>query len=71
MITVLWPHMLVVGALLATVTFGAMAWTTEPGHTPLHIACQGHSHGPLRTQGAGRRLLDARAANRAARAAVP
>ena len=39
-----------------------------PGHTLLHVGCAGgHAHGPLRTAGEGKRLLDARELNRRAR----
>lgn len=37
-----------------------------PGHNLLHIGCN-HTHGPVRTAGEGRRLLDARTLNRQAR----
>lgn len=51
---------------LSLIAFAAWAMVPEPGHMPLHIGC-GHSHGPVRTAGEGRRLLDARALNRQAR----
>ena len=57
-------------AAVAAVALGvaaAVALMPAPGHLPLHIGCQNHNHGPARTAGEGRRLLDARALNRQAR----
>lgn len=56
------------GALvLSSAAVAAMALMPVPGHMPLHIGCANHNHGPKRTEGQGRRLLDARALNRQAR----
>ena len=58
-------------AVVGTVAGVAMtAWALlpgeAPGHRPLHIGCN-HNHGPKRTDGAGQRLLDARALARQTR----
>jgi hypothetical protein len=58
-----------VGGLAAFSSLALAAWalTPAPGHLPLHIGCTHHNHGPTRTAGEGKRLLDARALNRQAR----
>jgi hypothetical protein len=55
--------------LLVSSAAGASFVIAPPasGHMPLHIGCSNHNHGPKRTAGEGRRLLDARALNRLAR----
>jgi hypothetical protein len=49
---------------LSVVAFAALTVTADPGHMPMHVGCQNHNHGPLRTDGAAKRLFDARALNR-------
>lgn len=66
-----WRYWIVAGALgLSTAALAGVALMPAPGHMPLHIGCANHNHGPKRTEGEGRRLLDARALNRQARERV-
>lgn len=59
-------------AVCLTVSVGAAVALTilpipAPGHRPLHIGCSNHNHGPERTAGEGKRLLEARSIARQAR----
>ena len=53
--------------LLVSVAAIVIARSSTAGHTGLHIGCNHHDHGPSRTAGEGRRLLDARALARQGR----
>ncbi len=65
-------YWIVGGALvLSSVAAVAVVLTPSTGHMPLHIGCANHNHGPKRTDGEGRRLLDARALNRQTREREP
>ena len=55
-------------AIAGGIGAAAAALKPAPGHTLLHVDCSGgHAHGPLRTAGEGKRLLEARELNRRAR----
>lgn len=53
--------------LVAGVAIAVVALAPTPGHTALHLGCTHHNHGPVRTAGEVKRLIDARSLSRQGR----